>query len=550
MISCPNCGGNPRFDIKSQKLLCSSCGTFFDVESFPEEKTGAEMHSVAGEYTDEPEKMEVKVYTCSQCGGELMSMDTDATAFCSYCGSHQILEERLSLQERPKRIIPFKITKEDCKRAYANKLKRSLFAPRELKDPAYIDEFRSIYMPYWYYDFTQKGNIALTGTTEHRRGDYKIIDSYRLSVDADNVFNGLTHDASTSFDDKMSESLAPFNTRETVPFRTSYLSGFYADIPDVEKTTYYTETAAIAARDTISNIESMSEFTSYNVKEMNDTQAISRTLTENTVSESAMFPVWFLSYRKDDRVAYAAINGQTGKMTADIPIDKMKYLIGVGILALIIWLALQTFNIASLQGIMLAVIFGSLAGALIYGMIVHKLQEDIKNRAWESRMRERFLEKQAAKDNPPKEESGEGTGKKTKKKKNKKILEKENGALGLRGTVVVWLVMLAAAGAANLFGWGWLIIVEPVAAAFYVQLGFDGTELKRGQISNWALCISAVIGVLIWAINPYIDILYYGSCVLMMGCVVWCFFDALFYYNQLMTRPLPQFNKKGGDDRA
>ena len=36
----------------------------------------------------------------------------------------------------------------------------------------------------------------------------------------------------------------------------------------------------------------------------------------------------------------------------------------------------------------------------------------------------------------------------------------------------------------------------------------------------------------------------------MMVCVVWCFFDALYYYNQLMTRPLPQFNKKGGDDRA
>ncbi len=545
MISCPNCGGNPRFDIGSQKLLCSSCGTLFDVETFPEEKTGAEMHSVAGEYAGDPDKMEVKVYTCSQCGGELMSMDTDATAFCSYCGSHQILEERLSLQERPKRIIPFKITKEDCKKEYEKRLKRSLFAPKELKDPAYIDEFRSIYMPYWYYDFKQKGNISLTGTTEHRSGDYKIIDSYKLSVDADNVYNGLTHDASTSFDDKMSESLAPFDTRQTVPFRTTYLSGFYADIPDVEKTTYYTETAAIAARDTISNMETISEFSRYSLKEMNDTQAINKTLTENTVSESAMFPVWFLSYRKDDRVAYAAINGQTGKMTADIPIDKTKYLIGVGVLAAIIWIVLQTFNIASLQGIMLAVIFGSLAGELIYGMIVYKLQEDIKNRAWESRMRERFLERQASKADP--EEDAEKRGK---KKKNKNVVQKETGALGIKGTIVFWLAMLLAAGVVMLFGWGWLIIAEPVVAAVYVQFGFDGTDLKRGKISNWALCIAIALGVLIWAFNPYIDILYYGSCVIMMVCVVWCFFDALFYYNQLMTRPLPQFNKKGGDDRA
>ena len=40
-------------------------------------------------------------------------------------------QERLSVQERPKRIIPFAVTKEDCKKAYIRKLRRSLFAPKE-----------------------------------------------------------------------------------------------------------------------------------------------------------------------------------------------------------------------------------------------------------------------------------------------------------------------------------------------------------------------------------------------------------------------------------
>ena len=93
-------------------------------------------------------------------------------------------------------------------------------------------------------------------------------------------------------------------------------------------------------------------------------------------------------------------------------------------------------------------------------------------------------------------------------------------------------------------------MVEPLLAAVYVQLGFPEDGPKRGRISNWALGISGAFGALIWAINPYVDILYYGCCVLMMVCVVWCFFDALYYYNQLMTRPLPQFEKKGGDDNA
>ena len=95
-----------------------------------------------------------------------------------------------------------------------------------------------------------------------------------------------------------------------------------------------------------------------------------------------------------------------------------------------------------------------------------------------------------------------------------------------------------------------MIAAEPILAAVYVQMGFHEKTSGRGMISNWCLAGATVLGVLVWAINPYIDILYYGSCVLMMVCVVWCFFDGLYYYNQLMTRPLPQFQNKRGKDLA
>ncbi len=586
MISCPNCGSNPRFDIATQKLLCPYCGSSFDVESFPEETSGATMQQVEGEYVGEPDKMQVTVYTCSQCGGELMSTDSDATAFCSYCGSHQILEERLSLQERPQRIIPFKITKEDCKKTYASKLKRSLFAPKVLKDPTHIDEFRAIYMPYWFYNFRQEGKITLNGTTEHREGDYRIVDSYHLSVDADNTFRGINHDASTSFEDKISESLAPYDVKETVPFRTAYLSGFYADIPDLKKTSYEKEAAAMAARDTIENIEAIEDFRKYDLGEMNDVSAISRTRTTLESAQSSMLPVWFLSYRKQDRVAYAAINGQTGKITADIPIDPARYLIGVGIVTAILWIILQAFNISSLRGILMTVILGALAGSLIYGMVVHQLQENIQNREWENYMRQRAREEEAAReqkarmqkarmqntqmqnaqmqdnqiqDGPVENDAPEAkqtepkaARKKARNKKSKapKPPKKENSSPGIGITFIMWLVLVAAVGVLMFLDMEWLILAEPILAAGYVYLGFSEKSPKKGQISNLALGISTTLGVVIWLINPYIDWLYYGCCVLMMGCVIWCFFDALYYYNQLMTRPLPQFQKQGGDDRA
>ena len=56
-----------------------------------------------------------------------------------------------------------------------------------------------------------------------------------------------------------------------------------------------------------------------------------------------MFPVWFMSYRYGGRVAYATVNGQTGKVITDLPVDTRKYLKGSLVLALPIFLLLNLF---------------------------------------------------------------------------------------------------------------------------------------------------------------------------------------------------------------
>lgn len=42
-------------------------------------------------------------------------------------------------------------------------MRRAIFAPKELKDPKYIDSFRGIYMPYWAYYITQQGSFRVKG---------------------------------------------------------------------------------------------------------------------------------------------------------------------------------------------------------------------------------------------------------------------------------------------------------------------------------------------------------------------------------------------------
>jgi len=50
--------------------------------------------------------------------------------------------------------------------------------------------------------------------------------------------------------------------------------------------------------------------------------------------------------------------------------------------------------------------------------------------------------------------------------------------------------------------------------------------------------------------DPAEDFWYFIPSLVLTAFVVWCYIDVLYYYNQIMTRPLPQFNKQGGDDNA
>ena len=127
MYECPNCAGNLKFDISRQQLFCEYCGTQVDPYGYEKKRDAQEAEPLSEEY-------EVTVFTCPQCGGEILSEDTTAVTFCSFCGASTILDSRISRERRPGYIIPFTRTREDCRAAYGKMLRRAIFAPKSLKD--------------------------------------------------------------------------------------------------------------------------------------------------------------------------------------------------------------------------------------------------------------------------------------------------------------------------------------------------------------------------------------------------------------------------------
>lgn len=312
MIECPGCGGNLKFDIPLQLMHCSYCDNNYDPYDFDKKDSDGKI----------VEDYDTTIYTCAECAGEIESTEESITGVCPFCGANTIFYSRISKELKPNYIIPFSVSKEKCKENYIKAAKKSLFLPKEYKDKEYIDGFRGIYMPYWSYDIDQKGESYVMGEKTERHGDYIYHKHYRLSGNANTYYHGIIHDASSSFSDDISERIEPFDVKKKKSFTAGFLSGFYADTADVEPEVYHMNVLNFARDNTYQKFSRIREFSGYSLEKKLDGDKINNRLTQ---TDRTMFPVWFMSYRHKDRVAYATVNGQTGKVAADFPIDVKKY---------------------------------------------------------------------------------------------------------------------------------------------------------------------------------------------------------------------------------
>jgi DNA-directed RNA polymerase subunit RPC12/RpoP len=545
MSRCPNCGANARFDIASQKFVCDWCGMSMNPRDY-QEKTGA------GKDT-----YEVNVYRCPVCGGELSSTDEAATEFCSYCGATVVLDKRLDQERRPDQVIPFQVTKEECKAAYGSLMKKAFFAPSDLKDPKHIDSFRGIYIPYHSIDYNYQGTVGVQGYTSQTHGNTIYKDHYRFDVDVDAVSGGHLHDASSFFDDRIGRKVAPFDVMDRErgwqekPFSTAYISGFYADTPDVPPELYYDMTQAEAdaevceaATETVKRTNPEQLLQSGKVTYEDPELQHSYVRPTSVHTRTVMMPLWFLSYRFKDRVAYACVNGQTGKVFADIPIDTRKMLISSLVLAVPIFFLLECFLTMTPWATLTFASIGVSLTLILYEVflwLVKKRDEHAEDYGY--LYRENGVLK---------------TSRTVRTKTEKENLRRDSLKTLFRARTIMIIVMLMIFVPPVLSGINfnkasqssvWILIflaVSIVTAAL-------GIKRQKTKDHYWILGIMLGIQLVCFLIakwHPIQDFLYYLCAIAAFGAILYAEFRILKEYNLASTRKMPQFERRGGDDQA
>ena len=356
MIGCPNCGNKLVFDVLSQNMKCKYCGTSYLVsEASKWSKDATEMTD------DQPQEgMEVTTFLCSQCGGEICADDDEAVTWCSYCGSPATLTSRITRIRRPDYVVPLRKTKMECEQAYKKEAFKQIYAPRDLIRRGEADGFRGIYMPYWTYDISRNGYFDFKGEVTEPYSDEKELHiKYQIKGRLTSSYSGLSHDASQSFDDYVSERIAPYYLENKKQFNICYLNGFYANAADQDDEVY--RNRVVNQEKELVFYDADSKFRSYGLKESSvladlsvlgygagantgswreydeemETKPVESTYEWQQThsnrafkmkSKLAMFPMWFMSYRWGDRVSYATMNADSGKMYAEFPASPRRFL--------------------------------------------------------------------------------------------------------------------------------------------------------------------------------------------------------------------------------
>jgi DNA-directed RNA polymerase subunit RPC12/RpoP len=325
---CPNCGGAITFDSGTQEMVCPYCDAKFDVEAlkFYDEQLSGNQDSEAidwgteqGTEWQEGEQEGMFVYVCNSCGGEIVGDDTLGATACPFCGNPVVMMSQFSGTFRPDTIIPFKLDKEAAKKALTDHYKEKRLLPKVFKDQNHLDEVKGMYVPFWLFDADADAAISYkaTRTRSWREGDYDCTETsyYGIYREGSIGFDGVPVDGSTNMEDKLMQSIEPFDMNEAVDFQTAYLSGYLANKYDLDA-----EACVPVANERIGN--SMQEEFRRTVTGYDSvTPEAVNISTSNAAMRYAILPIWILNTSWKGKNYVFAMNGQTGKLVGDLPMD-------------------------------------------------------------------------------------------------------------------------------------------------------------------------------------------------------------------------------------
>lgn len=376
-FKCPQCQATTAYSVADGGLRCAHCG-YYEPPAKPIVGKGAQEF----EFTVETMTVASQAHGWGETRQELQCQNCNARATlppgrlthtCPFCGSNRVLQQDAPQDVlRPRFLIPFKIEADACRPIAQKWLGSSWMTPKSLKQST-VAGFSGIYLPYWTFDaVTQaewKAEVGHQETRRHYDASSKSWKSHTVTVwrwESGRVrefFDDLLVPGTAKLSRVLLNNLQNYDTQALVAYEPQYLAGFLAQAYDVTLEKAWEEgreAMRAATRQACRGQASTSQIRNFS-------------MALDFGDESwryVLAPVYLAVYRYAGQPYQVMVNGQTGTIAGQRPVDWNKVWLVVaaaaapGVLLTLIGL------LAMILGVLLPPALGAAAVLLVPGVIL------------------------------------------------------------------------------------------------------------------------------------------------------------------------------------
>lgn len=338
-FKCPQCGANTAFSAADGGLTCSHCG-YYEAP----DKTVVGRRAQKFEFTVEtmqqaaeaPQDWDTnrKEMACQDCGALTSVPPENLTHTCPFCGSNKVIQREAPQDVlRPRYLIPFKLETTACANLARTWMGSSWMTPASLRSNAMLSNFTAIYLPYWTFGALTKADWR--AEVGHDRVEYyydrgerkqRTVTDWRWeSGNVQLKIEDLLVAGASRLSALLLDKIKNFEMSSLAPYEAKYLAGLQAQGYDIPL-----EKAWETGR------QEMRERTRQAcVAQASTSKVRNFSMSLNFANEAwryILLPVYLNTYHYEGKVFQIMVNGQTGAVSGQRPVDWNKIWLAVAVL--------------------------------------------------------------------------------------------------------------------------------------------------------------------------------------------------------------------------
>lgn len=327
---CPQCGGKMIFDSERKDLVCQFCGSIQPTTETP--ANGKQEHALdfvllthRGHRWAEAQHQ----LACERCGAVSLLAVGETVHQCPYCGSERLFvsEEKRELLD-PQAIGLVQIDQSHAQRILQHWMGSGFFIPDDLRKLTRTSALRPAYYPFW----SISGTLELQWTCDVNLGSNKAPrwvpqNGYEFENFDEVLIPGIGF-----LQTKQLNDILPFLLDDVVEFKPEYLAGWTAMTYDQPLTT-----ASLAARERVVRKVRQEIYNRVEVAREKRNLRTGATNWSGMTYKLLLLPLWIGTYHYKGETYRILVNGQTGKISGEKPVDRLKVwmALAIGVLGLV-----------------------------------------------------------------------------------------------------------------------------------------------------------------------------------------------------------------------